>query len=302
MTLCLDLKKIKGRSFNGLEEPVADAADQHAYWEDFNARFFRSNGQAYDSARQSNVANWLSAPDRASFAAMAGALLEELQQSDTLEDIDLVLLAHWMPDLHLGTSVTNFALHRLGLGEGFGFAISDRGLSAPLFAMECAARYLRRQGGRALVMTMDQKHLLYRAPLVEALTPENSASVMVLERGTQTGLQYCGYRRRIGVESGDLPQVVDAACRDLGLVPEETVLIADETLAGLGEGFAQWCPSQTRQMCAAPLRSLMQLDGSRACLMVTRHNCEVCFVGLSPEAPAGASLFERPDHPEKRGV
>ncbi|WP_293577453.1 hypothetical protein [Phaeobacter sp.] len=290
MTLRLDPSKIKGRSFSALEDPVADAADQHAYWEDFNARFFRSNGQDYDSARQSNVANWLSAPDRASFAAMAGVLLEELQQSDTLDDIDLVLLAHWMPDLHLGTSVTNFALHHLGHTGGFGFAISDRGLSAPLFAMDCAARYLRKQGRRALVMTMDQKHLLYRAPLVEALHPENSASVMVLERDSEAGLHYCGYRRRIGVESGDLPRVVDTACRELGLIPEETVLIADETLAGLGEGFARWCPSQTRQMCAAPLRSLMQLDASSPCLMLTRHDSEVCFVGLSPDAPDSSDM------------
>lgn len=283
MTLRLDPKNLVGGSFGGLEEPVEDAADQHAYWEDFNARFFRSNGQEYYSPRQSNVANWLAAPDRASFAAMAGALLAQLQQNDALDDIDLVLLAHWMPDLHLGTSVTNFALHRLGIADGFGFAISDRGLSAPLFAMDCAARYLRRQGRRALVMTMDQKHLLYQSDTVAALQPENSASLMVLETVTGPGLRYCGYRRHINVESGDLPAVVDATCRDLGLTPEATVLIADNGLEGLGEGFAGWCPTQPSQMCAAPLRSLMSLPEPGNCLLLTRQDREVCVVGLAQD-------------------
>jgi len=281
MTLRLDPHKIVGASFDGLEAPVEDPADQRAYWEDFNTRFFRSNGRDYDPAAESNVDNWLAAPDRASFAAMAGVLLEELKQRDGLADIDLVLLAHWLPDLHLGTSVTNYALHWMGHPEGFGFAISDRGLSAPLFALDCAARYLARQGRRALVMTMDQKHLLYRSDTVDRLQPENSASLMLLETGDGAGLRYCGYRRHIGVESGDLPAVLDQSCRDLGLTPATTLLIADDSLPGLGEGFAGLRATRPSQMCAAPLRALMQSPEPGDCLLVTRQDGEICVVGLA---------------------
>ena len=118
---------------------------------------------------------------------------------------------------------------------------------------------------------------------VAALQPENSASLMVLETGTGPGLRYCGYRRHINVESGDLPAVVDATCRDLGLTPEATVLIADNGLEGLGEGFAGWCPTQPSQMCAAPLRSLMSLPEPGNCLLLTRQDREVCVVGLAKD-------------------
>ncbi|MCG7622243.1 hypothetical protein [Epibacterium sp. Ofav1-8] len=283
MTLRLDPAKIVGASFGGLEPPVADAADQHAYWEDFNARFFRSNGQEYDPVAQSNVENWLSAPDRASFAAMAEELLNELRQHDPLEDVDLVLLAHWMPDLHLGTSVTNFALHWMDRPDGFGFAISDRGLSAPLFAIDCAARYLTRQGRRALVMTMDQKHLLYRSPTAEQLQPENSASLLLLESEAKSGLCYRGYRRHIQIEEADLPAVLDTSCRDLGLDPSATVLISDDRLRGLDEGFADWRPAPSSQMCAAPLRALMGMPATRNNLLMTWQDQELCVVGFAAE-------------------
>src|SRR5436190_20125643 len=103
---------------------------------------------------------------------MAEALLNRLSQRAAISDVDFVLLAHWLPDLHLGTSVTNFAMHHLGLSGAFGFAISDRGLSAPLFAVECIDKYLRDGRGKAVLMIMDQKHLLYKSALIDSLSPD----------------------------------------------------------------------------------------------------------------------------------
>src|SRR5260370_40721871 len=105
---------------------------------------------------------------------MAEALLTRLARNAVLTDVDFVLLAHWLPDLHLGSSVTNFAMHHLGLGKAFGFAISDRGLSAPFFALDCIDKYLRSGRNKARLLVMDQTHLLYKSGLTAALMPDKN--------------------------------------------------------------------------------------------------------------------------------
>jgi len=283
MTLHLDPAKIVCDSFGGLEPSVPDAQDQYDYWEDFNARFFRSNGSEYDCRRDTNVRSWLEAPDRASFAAMVAQLLPQIRRRDALSDVDLVLLAHWMPDLHLGTSVTNYAMHELGIEDGVGFAISDRGLSAPFFALNCAARYLRNGRRKALLMVMDQKHLLYRSETVARLKPENSAGLMLLERDCDRGLNYCGYARRTRVGAFDRSDALIDVCKAFDFDPADTLLIADAGMREPGRGFGAFDATDPSLMCTAPFMVLQHATVSRHCLMVTHETGELCAIGLSTD-------------------
>lgn len=255
MNLRLDPRKIVFEEFGCLEPTEPGWLGEKDYWEDFNRRFFQSNGLVY-SAADSNVDRWLTAPDRAPFAFMVRELLPVLSERTNLADVDFVLLAHWLPDLHLGTSVTNFALHQLGLKDSFGFAISDRGRSAPLFALHCIARYLNRDRRRALLMVMDQKHLLYRSNLVETLNPGNVAALMVVESHATDGMIYAGYRRYPGVSAEDVSFGIARLCRDFGVTQACAMLIADPEVLALAGHPGPFLAQEPRFLCCAPFAAL----------------------------------------------
>lgn len=290
MTLRLDPKTILFREFGGLEPTDPDWLGETAYWEDFNQRFFASNGLPYGPT-DSNVDQWLSAPDRAPFACMARELLPELSARTDLSDVDLVLLAHWLPDIHLGTSVTNYAQHQLGLINGFGFAISDRGRSAPLFALHCASRYLNSDRRRAILMVMDQKHLLYRSPLVEALAPANSATVLVLDRDDAAeGLIYAGYRHCGGITSASLGAAIALICADFEASPSTTTLIADPATLAHVSHPGPVLVQDPRLLCSAPFALLAQAAAqSGDILIITHEQNELCAVLFKDAASNGAA-------------
>ncbi|KZK81519.1 hypothetical protein PsW64_02603 [Pseudovibrio sp. W64] len=273
MTLNIDPQKLVFSEFDCLEPPETRWLEERAYWEDYNRMFFQSNGLPYSSA-DSRVDEWLTATDRAPFAFMARELLQQLGERTDLSDVDLVLLAHWLPDLHLGTSVTNFAMQHLGIDKGFGFAISDRGLSAPLFAMNCAARYLNADRRKAIIMVMDQKHLLYRSPIVDDLKPVNSATIMVLENDTTSGLTYAGYRRIPSVKKQDLGAAIQLLCEQFKLRPDKVTLIADPEVilkvAHAGPTLSQ----NTQHLCSAPFAALAQTSDTYEDVLIVSYEDE----------------------------
>jgi hypothetical protein len=270
MTPHLSLQQVVWDRFDCLEPCQPSWLDELPYWEDYTAAFFRSNGLEY-RAEDSNVKGWLEARDRAPFVRMAEVLLTRLATNTVLNDVDFVLLAHWLPDLHLGSSVTNFAMHHLGLDEAFGFAISDRGLSAPFFALDCIDRYLRGGRNKALLMVMDQKHLLYKSRLTEALMPANNACVMLLERRNGPGLVYLGYRRHVLASPACLAQECLGLFHSLSLRREATTIIASDGLfAGLSLP-GQIRKADPRLVCAAPFVELSEsLVPNRDYLLLTR--------------------------------
>jgi hypothetical protein len=256
MTLYVDPKKIVWGEFGGLEPPQEVWRDQFPYWEDYVRKFFASNGLPFAS-NDSNVERWLMSEDRAPFASMVEALLPDLRARAEVKGTEVILFAHWLPDLHLGTSVTNFAMHRLGLENCFGFAISDRGLSAPFFAFDSLYRYLGTTGGKGLLVIADQKHLMYRSDLVEALNPKNAACVMALDTLAPAGLRYCGYRRLAiaGIGPG---AAIAAGLADLGLDRAATVLIGPKTLLDSAPAAAGTHATDERLICSAPFVALAQ--------------------------------------------
>ncbi|WP_112804226.1 hypothetical protein [Rhizobium sp. SYY.PMSO] len=255
MTISLDPKQIVWNTFDGLEPPVAGWQDQVGYWEDYTGRFFRSNGRDY-TPDDSNVARWLSASDRAPFANMLLALLPLLRERADLDDLDLVLLAHWLPDIHLGTSVTNLALHSLGIDDGLGFAVSDRGRSAPFFALHCIGRYLANGRRKALLITMDQRHLLYRSPVIETINPFNAASMVVLsERGTGP-LTYRGYRRLSDRECETVGRAARRLAQQFDVDPANCTLVADRHILPDTHWPGPVLPQEQRLLCSAPFAAL----------------------------------------------
>ncbi|WP_028003875.1 hypothetical protein [Sinorhizobium meliloti] len=280
MTISINPQSIVWGTFTGLEPPVAEWSTQVDYWEDYTRRFFRSNGKDY-AANDSNVVRWLTATDRAPFSHMLQALLPALSERAEVADVDLVIFAHWLPDIHLGTSVTNLALHSLGLDQGLGFAISDRGRSAPLFAMHCIDRYLTRDRRKALLIVMDQKHLLYKSPVVADLDPLNSASMMVLSRNDDGPLHYRGYYRQHGLTRERLSAEIAGVAEHFGLYPADCVLVADGDLIVVSDWPGPRLQQEPRLLCSAPLIALANHgEQGRDYLLITYESeclSGVCF-------------------------
>jgi hypothetical protein len=280
MTLPLNLTHIVWDRFGCLEPWQQSWNDQRSYWEDYTAAFFRSNGTEYRFA-DSNVSEWMGAADRAPFVKMAEALLERLRNRTLLHDLDMLLLAHWLPDLHLGSSVTNLAMHHLGLSNACGFAISDRGLSAPLFALDCIAKYLRDSRRKALLMVMDQKHLLYKSRLKDAVMPDNSACLMLLERRRGPGLVYLGYRRHIVRSSESLFAQCLELLDSLSLRRNMTTIITSDHQVASIRGSARVATADPHLVCAAPFVALAENpEANRDYLLLTRGDQCLCGVGF----------------------
>ena len=201
------------------------------------------------------------ADDRAPFAAMVEALLPDLTRRADVAGTEVLLFAHWLPDLHLGTSVTNFAMHKLGLTDCFGFAISDRGLSAPFFAFDSLHRYLGATGQKGLLVIADQKHVMYRSDLVQGLNPKNAACVVAVDTANRAGLRYAGYRRMaIGPEGAGA--ALSRAMVELGLEAGRSLIIGPQCLLNEGPAAALTVATDERMICSAPFAALAQSDRS----------------------------------------
>ncbi len=258
MSLYLNTKHIVWDEFGGLEPPQADWSEQFDYWEDYVEKFFKSNGMEFDPV-DSNVKSWLMSDDRAPFAGMVEELLPRLANQADLQDTDAILFAHWLPDLHLGTSVTNFTMHKLGLDNCFGFAISDRGLSAPFFAFDSLYKYLQKGRRSGLLLIADQKHVMYKSDLVDTLNPKNSACILRIDTDNDTGLRYVGYRRHV-MDTGQTPaQAVSDILRDLDLDRANTRLIGPASVFDAPKDSTHVI-TQDRLVCSAPFVALSQVQ------------------------------------------
>ena len=276
----LNVEHIVWERFGCLEPCQSRWLDDLSYWEDYTAAFFRSNGRAY-RPEDSNVKGWLEAADRAPVVRMAELLLSRLAAQTILNDVEFVLFAHWLPDLHLGTSVTNFAMHHLGLRTAFGFAISDRGLAAPFVALDCIDKYLRSGRGKALLMVMDQKHLLYHSPVRASLTPDNNACIMLLARPVTPGLTYLGYRRLVLPSPSSVYHTCLAIMGSLSLAHHTTTIITSDPLIASLTLPAHTVTADRHLVCAAPFAALSDiLAPNRDYLLLTRDGQAVCGVAF----------------------
>jgi hypothetical protein len=234
MTLYIDPAHIISDEFGELEPPKPEWTEQIAYWEDYVKKFFLSNGMVFHSS-DSNVEQWLMAPDRAPFSEMVRQLLPRLSDQVDIGTTEAILFSHWLPDLHMGTSVTNFIMHQLGLRDCFGFAISDRGLSAPFFAFDTLYRYLKVGRGTGLLVIADQKHLLYKSEMVARLNPRNAATVVRLDTRNTKGFEYRGYARRLLAKGEQGTAAILSLLAEFDLDAARTTLIGPHSLLDSAE-------------------------------------------------------------------
>lgn len=284
MNLALNPKTIVWDTFGGLEKPKPEWEEQIAYWEDYAAKFFRSNGMVF-SAKDSNVENWLLSDDRAPFADMVKELLPRLEKLVALDDVDAILFAHWLPDIHLGTSVTNMAMHKLGLKDCLGFAISDRGLSAPFFAFDALHKFLSKGRKRGLLIIADQKHTMYKSDVIDAIDPFNAACILPVDLTNLHGPLFVGYARGFITGETTERQVVETLTKGFGLDPQSVQFIGPEDLLDDPVFDGRKTVTDKRLVCAAPFISFSNVNDTSVdhVLLCRDGNC-ISALGFSGAA------------------
>ncbi|HHQ4530369.1 TPA: hypothetical protein ACSP1Y_004184 [Aeromonas hydrophila] len=286
MTLTLNPAQIACDTFGNLETFDSQWLTQYEHWEGFMEAFFESNGLEYSREYDSRVKECIEAEDKSAFSSMIDVLLPRLAGTTAFDDVNTVLMAHWTPDLHLGTSVVNHAIHSLNLSSDcFGLAISDRGLSAPLFALECLQRNLGHLNQSALLLVADQKNLLYKSELMNRLSPFNSACVIKLDING-TGWRYQGYRKVPRVSSAQIAESVSRLKDELGLPSDTPVIGAKECLDGLPPSDRH-IAINPRLLCSAPFFALQQQGSTDHDYLLIVHEQNILYaVGLlHREAP-----------------
>lgn len=250
----LDPSEIFYRSFSFTEMTQPEWAEEISHWRSYIHSFFHSNGmQLTDDCER--VDAWVNSPERAAFSDMILALLPEAQPAIVPERVRTVLMAHWTPDLHMGTSVVNAAIHALALADCLALAISDRGPDAAIFALDGLNDCLADKDEDGLLLIAEQKSLMYHSPLLDRLAPQNNACVCVVNT-RQRGLHYRGYAK---VAQATLtPALINDRLSKAGLRGADTVIIGPaRKLCDLNDAFATVHTDESL-LCAAPFVALRQ--------------------------------------------
>lgn len=162
--------------------PAVDDA-QLKLVKDFVNGFFHSHGHV-GQAQDAHAFRWYAAQNQA-FQVMLKQLVGELASQALLKDLDLVVLAHWTPDVEVGCSVTNAIIHETGAHDAFGIALSDHGLSSTFLALQVIEDYLddshrENREKKALLLIADQDAIMYDCPGLARFNPAASACVVLL--------------------------------------------------------------------------------------------------------------------------
>ncbi len=183
MALEFAASHILWRQFERKNDAPAVDDGQLKIVKDFVNAFFHSHGHT-GQAQDFHALRWYAAQNL-TFRTMLKQLVGELANQARLDDLDLVVLAHWTPDVEVGCSVTNAIIHETGSHDAFGIAISDHGLSSTFLALQVIEDYLGDMdcgghGKKALLMIADQDAIMYDSPSLARFNPAASACVVML--------------------------------------------------------------------------------------------------------------------------
>lgn len=280
MTLCLDPADIVFQSFHQTEAAMpADDLDI-PHWRSYAQHFFRANGQTL-SPQDDQVDAWVTSPGRASFSDMIAVLLPRLATVIDPARVKTVLMAHWTPDLHMGSSVVNAAIHQLGLSACLALAISDRGPDAGLFALDGINDCLAGKDEDGLLLIAEQKSLMYASPLMTALQPQNNACACLLNK-QQRGLRYRGFRRTT-LRHWSTEWLLHAV-EQLGLTSERLSLIGPAPLLEAAHASTHSYAVNPQLLCAAPFVALRTLwEPQRDYLLISESANGISLCGFAAE-------------------
>ncbi|AJC64656.1 MULTISPECIES: hypothetical protein [Dickeya] len=258
MPTYLDPRSILHRSFTApISMPrQAISPAQEYYWHSYASRFFASNGLDWHE-RLVNVQHRSQTSDMTAFISMINQLLPVYRARNDLSHIDSVLMAHWTPDLHLGSSVINYVIESLGLPACLALTISDRGPDAALFALSSIANCQREDNHDSLLLVADQSSLPYHSDLLDSIAPENNAclfSVCCHERA----LHYRGFCRHPQPTAQTLPQTVTALCQRFDLQRNRLCVVAEPLLLATLPPSMNGIATNPHLVCAAPFVALAE--------------------------------------------
>lgn len=280
MTLCLDPADIVFQSFHHTDPAMPESDPHIPHWRSYTQHFFRANGETL-SPQDDRALAWVTSTERASFSDMIAVLLPRLATVIQPARVKTVLMAHWTPDLHMGSSVVNAAIHQLGLSACLALAISDRGPDAGLYALDGLNDCLAGKDEDGLLLIAEQKNLMYFSPLMEALQPENNACVCLFNK-QQRGLRYRGFRRaRLAQWSSEY---LSHAVEQLGLTKERLTLIGPARLLEAAHAGARAFAVNPKLLCAAPFVALRTFwEPQRDYLLISENDNGISLCGLAAE-------------------
>ncbi len=272
----LDLNNMAYRQFGGLEQIGSEERANADFLAGYVEKLFASNG--LEIAKEDlRIVDWLNAPDRAPYANMANQLWQDLAPQIDPNRVGLVLMAHWMPDVHLGTSVTNYLMHIGNITDGIGFSLSECGTTAPFVALDWMNRYITRYPHKTgLLLVCDQRNLMYRSVVHDALDPVNIGCL--IQMSNTRGLHFVGLERSQS-EYGT-SNLLHRAAERFGMNPARTTLVGS-TLPDLPR-FADRIEACPRQLCAAPFVAIAEA-GQRNTdyLILTETEGQLLVCGLT---------------------
>jgi len=276
--LYLDPADIVSQSFHHTDVPQPEWETDIPHWRSYVQHFFAANGEPL-SQENEQVNTWITSNERAAFSDMVATLLPYLAPVVQPQRVKTVLMAHWTPDLHMGSSVVNLAIHQLGLTDCLALAISDRGPDAALFALDGLSDCLQGKAEDGLLLIAEQKSLMYFSPLMARLQPENNACLCLVNT-QQRGLRYLGYQRL--KTSADFSEAILQSVEHFGFTRERLTLIGPQNcLASLPEGFTSLAVNPCL-LCAAPFVALGQnWQPGRDYLLMSEHNGRISLCGLA---------------------
>ncbi|QWA13896.1 hypothetical protein GTU79_11560 [Sodalis ligni] len=276
--ICLDPADIVCQSFHHTEVPQPEWETDIPHWRSYVQHFFAANGETLGE-QDEQVHDWVTSHERAAFSDMIAMLLPRLTSVIHPKRVKTVLMAHWTPDLHMGSSVVNAAIHRLRLCACLALAISDRGPDAGLFALDGLNDCLAGKDEDGLLLIAEQKSLMYFSPLMNSLQPENNACVCLVNT-QRRGLRYRGFMRSAFTQPP--LDVISQAIDHFGLAKERLTLIGPGPLLNsLPPGYATFAVNP-HLLCAAPFVALRAIgQPEREYLLISENNGYISLCGLA---------------------
>ncbi len=166
-----------------------------------------------------------------SYGEMAEALLGPVLGDD--RSVDLIVLAHAMPDVTPGRATAAYLSH-LCPGNSMAFAVCDQGTAAPFTGLKIISEYARTGGcPRALLLIMEQATLPYDAPPATPVPDGHTGVALLWEANGGSVPIVDGLRQRPRVAPGE---VADALREEVAGAAARTVIVNATLAAACGPG------------------------------------------------------------------
>jgi len=155
--------------------------------------------------------------------------IEKLGGRSAIEGVDLLVLAHYLPNTIAYHSTTSFLLERYGL-NAFAFAVSDQERGASFTALDVARDYFATGGAtKALLITVEQSTLPMPVEWPKPGSLTDSAVAILLEAGDPLGATIVRTGTAASTEAASL---ANALLDTAGVTVENTDWLLSESLRG----------------------------------------------------------------------